>query len=56
VQERLGQSMVAVTPDTCSHLLPTLQNMAATELERLLHGRTGEIGYRLATEKTSMSS
>jgi integrase len=41
VSERLGHSKIAVTLDTYSHLLPTMQDGAAAELERLLHRKAG---------------
>jgi integrase len=39
VSERLGHSKIQVTLDTYSHLLPTMQDGAAEQLERLLHGQ-----------------
>jgi integrase len=41
VSERLGHSKIAVTLDTYSHLLPTMQDGAAAELEKLLHRKAG---------------
>jgi integrase len=37
VSERLGHSKIQVTLDTYSHLLPTMQDGAADQMERLLH-------------------
>jgi len=34
VQERLGHANIAVTMDTYSHVLPTLQREAAEKLDR----------------------
>ena len=36
VQERLGHSDIALTLNTYSHVLPTLQNEAAAKLDELL--------------------
>ena len=36
VQERLGHSQISVTLDTYSHVLPSLQEAAAEELDALL--------------------
>jgi integrase len=44
VSERLGHSKIAVTLDTYSHLLPTMQDVAAASLERLLHGQKAAMG------------
>lgn len=38
VQERLGHSSVTLTLDTYSHVLPTMQQVAADELEAMLGG------------------
>ena len=39
VSERLGHSKIQVTLDTYSHLLPTMQDGAAEQMERLLFGQ-----------------
>ncbi|MBC7107033.1 MAG: site-specific integrase, partial [Firmicutes bacterium] len=39
VQERLGHSQIAVTMDTYTHVLPTIQDQAAEALDRMLFGR-----------------
>jgi integrase len=36
VQERLGHSSIAVTIDTYSHLVPSLQEMAAQRIETII--------------------
>lgn len=36
VQERLGHSSIAMTLDTCSHLIPSMDREAAEKLEDLL--------------------
>ncbi len=36
VQERLGHANIAMTLDTYSHLLPTMQREAMDDLNRLL--------------------
>ena len=36
VQERLGHSDIALTLNTYSHVLPTMQNEAAAKLDELL--------------------
>jgi len=38
VSERLGHSSIALTLDTYSHVLPTMQREATVELERLIFG------------------
>jgi integrase len=55
VSERLGHSKVAVTLDIYSHLLPTMQDGAAAQLESLLH-RKPENGYSQATVGKAASS
>lgn len=37
VSERLGHSTIVLTPDTYSHVLPTMQQGAAARLEKLLY-------------------
>jgi len=54
--ERLGHSKVAVTLDTYSHLLPTMQDGAASQLESLLHQRKPENGHSQATVGKAASS
>ncbi len=39
VSERLGHSKISVTLDTYSHVLPTMQDSAAAQMERLLHAK-----------------
>jgi integrase len=39
VSERLGHSKVSITLDTYSHVLPTMQDGAAAQIERLLHAK-----------------
>jgi integrase len=38
VPERLGHASVALTLDTYSHVLPTMQEAASQKLERILFG------------------
>ncbi len=44
VSERLGHAGVAITMDTYSHVLPSLQAKAAVGFDRLLEGVTSEVG------------
>lgn len=37
VSERLGHSLIVLTPDTYSHVLPTMQEKATAKLEKLLY-------------------
>jgi integrase len=39
VSERLGHSKVSITLDIYSHVLPTMQDGAAAQIERLLHAK-----------------
>jgi integrase len=39
VQERLGHSQIAITLDTYSHVLPSMQRDAADRLDSLLLGQ-----------------
>ena len=39
VQERLGHATIAITLDTYSHVIPTMQKEAATQLDALLSAR-----------------
>jgi integrase len=39
VQERLGHATIAITLDTYSHVIPTMQKEAATQLDALLASR-----------------
>ena len=42
VQERLGHSLINMTMDTYSHVLPNLQREAASRLDAVINGsRTG---------------
>ncbi len=41
VSERLGHSGIGITLDTYSHVLPTMQEQAASRLEEMLSGRGG---------------
>jgi integrase len=41
VSELLGHSHIAVTLDTCSHVLPDMQREATVALDRLLGGKRG---------------
>ena len=50
VQERLGHSQIAMTLDTYSHVLPSMQRAAATKLDELFSAPSAEIGYKLATK------
>lgn len=38
VSERLGHSSIGITLDTCSHVLPNMQETAAAAIERALGG------------------
>ena len=44
VQERLGHSQISVTLDTYSHVVPSLQEAAAAELDALLQPTSAD-GY-----------
>lgn len=39
VQERLGHSSIALTLDTYSHVVPAMQEQAATRLDNMLEAR-----------------
>ncbi|MGE5572633.1 MAG: site-specific integrase [Bacteroidota bacterium] len=41
VSERLGHSGIGITLDIYSHVLPTMQEQAASKLEEMLFGRNG---------------
>jgi integrase len=41
VQERLGHAQIAMTLDTYSHVLPSMQRDAADKLDALFEGRVG---------------
>jgi integrase len=41
VQERLGHAQIAMTLDTYSHVLPSMQRDAADKLDALFAGRVG---------------
>jgi integrase len=43
VSERLGHKSVAITLDTYSHVLPSMQQAAAEKLERMLFAKTGTL-------------
>jgi len=45
VSERLGQASIAITPDSCSHVLPGLQEAAAERFDKL--GARGNVGKLL---------
>jgi hypothetical protein len=51
VQERLGHSQISVTLDTDSHVVPSLQEAAAAELNALLQPTSAD-GYRCASRAT----
>ncbi len=42
VQERLGHSSIAITLDTYSHVLPSMQRAAADKIDALLAAAGGE--------------
>ncbi|MBC7083659.1 MAG: site-specific integrase [Firmicutes bacterium] len=42
VSERLGHSGIGITLDIYSHVLPTMQEQAASKLEEMLFGRDGD--------------
>ena len=42
VSERLGHSGIGITLDIYSHVLPTMQEQAASKLEEMLFGRSGD--------------
>src|SRR5215210_4846489 len=42
VSERLGHSTIVLTLDTCSHVLPTMQQQATARLEKLLYNKGGK--------------
>ena len=44
VQERLGHSTIAMTMDTYSHVMPTLQRQAADRLDTLLAPSEAAVG------------
>jgi integrase len=48
VSERLGHSSITLTLDTYSHVLPTMQKLAADLMGRLLGGKTGANGGTMA--------
>ena len=50
VQERLGHSGIAVTMDTYSHVLPGMQEQAASQLAERLMGRGAGISKPFADE------
>ncbi len=43
VSERLGHANIGITLDTCSHVLPGLQEAAAEHFDRLLEERPSEV-------------
>lgn len=45
--EVLGHSQIAVTMDLYTHVLPAVQDAAATEMDRALGPRTGPVGVRM---------
>jgi len=38
VNERLGHASIVLTLDTYSHVLPTMQDEATTQIQRMLYG------------------
>ncbi|HKF93410.1 MAG TPA: tyrosine-type recombinase/integrase [Gammaproteobacteria bacterium] len=38
VSERLGHASIVLTLDTYSHVLPTMQDEATTQIQRMLYG------------------
>jgi integrase len=52
VQERLGHSSIAVTIDTYSHLVPSLQEMAAQRIETIIGEEAMEELRTIGVEKS----
>jgi integrase len=49
VSERLGHSNIALTLDTYSHVLPTMQQKATAKLEIMLYDERHTIGTQEAS-------